>query len=111
MNDPKTFEFAHAHDVKVYVTANILAHNEDLPGVYEYFKELKEIGPDGSMICISARKIITQKTSSGIRNAHCSVNKSLYLHVLRKKFVQKSSVISVHRLIILIMEPICFGTD
>ena len=25
--------FAHAHGVKVYVTANILAHNGDLPGV------------------------------------------------------------------------------
>lgn len=36
-------EFAHAHDVKVYVTANILAHNDDLEGVREYFKELKEI--------------------------------------------------------------------
>ncbi len=34
-------EFAHAHDVKVYVTANILAHNGDLEGVREYFKELK----------------------------------------------------------------------
>ena len=36
-------EFAHAHDVKVYVTANILAHNDDLEGVREYFKELREI--------------------------------------------------------------------
>ena len=35
--------FAHAHDVKVYVTANILAHNEDLEGVRAYFEELKEI--------------------------------------------------------------------
>ena len=26
-------EFAHAHGVKVYVTANILAHNDDLEGV------------------------------------------------------------------------------
>lgn len=42
--------FAHAHDVKVYVTANILAHNEDLPGVREYFEELKEIKPDGLII-------------------------------------------------------------
>ena len=42
--------FAHAHDVKVYVTANILAHNEDLPGVREYFKELKDIGPDALII-------------------------------------------------------------
>ena len=38
-------EFAHAHDVKVYVTANILAHNGDLEGVREYFKELREIKP------------------------------------------------------------------
>lgn len=32
--------FAHEHEVKVYVTANILAHNDDLEGVREYFKEL-----------------------------------------------------------------------
>lgn len=43
-------EFAHAYDVKVYVTANILAHNEDLEGVREYFRELKEIRPDALII-------------------------------------------------------------
>ena len=32
-------EFAHAHNVRVYVTANILAHNDDLEGVREYFEE------------------------------------------------------------------------
>ncbi len=42
--------FAHEHDVKVYVTANILAHNEDLSGVREYFKEMKEICPDALII-------------------------------------------------------------
>ncbi len=42
--------FAHAHDVKVYVTANILAHNGDLDGVRTYFEELKEIGPDALII-------------------------------------------------------------
>ena len=42
--------FAHEHDVKVYVTANILAHNNDLAGVREYFKELKEMKPDGLII-------------------------------------------------------------
>ena len=42
--------FAHEHGVKVYVTANILAHNGDLDGVREYFRELKEIGPDALII-------------------------------------------------------------
>ncbi len=42
--------FAHERDVKVYVTANILAHNHDLEGVREYFKELKEMKPDGLII-------------------------------------------------------------
>ena len=43
-------EFAHARNVKVYVTANILAHNYDLEGVEEYFKELRDIHPDALII-------------------------------------------------------------
>lgn len=42
--------FAHAHGVKVYVTANILAHNGDLDGVRSYFQELQQIGPDALII-------------------------------------------------------------
>ena len=43
-------EFAHAHGVKVYVTANILAHNSDLEGAIAYFKELNELKPDALII-------------------------------------------------------------
>lgn len=43
-------EFAHAHGKKVYVTANIIAHNEDLAGVRTYFQELREVGMDGLII-------------------------------------------------------------
>ena len=43
-------QFAHEHGVKVYVTANILAHNRDLDAAREYFKELKAIGPDALII-------------------------------------------------------------
>lgn len=51
MEDMKEgIQFAHEHNVRVYVTANILAHNGDLPGVEEYFKELREIGPDALII-------------------------------------------------------------
>ena len=43
--------FAHEHDVKVYVTANILAHNYDLDKAREYFIELREkVHPDALII-------------------------------------------------------------
>ncbi len=42
--------FAHAHGVRVHVTANILAHNYDLEGAKAYFKELKEMKPDALII-------------------------------------------------------------
>lgn len=42
--------FAHEHGVKVYVTANILAHNGDLTGVEAYFKELRDVKPDALII-------------------------------------------------------------
>ncbi len=42
--------FAHAHNVKVYVTANILAHNGDLEGARRYFEELKALKPDALII-------------------------------------------------------------
>lgn len=38
--------FAHAHGVKVYVTANILAHNYDLEGAMRYFEELRDMKPE-----------------------------------------------------------------
>lgn len=42
--------FAHERGVKVYVTANILAHNSDLEGAAEYFRELQEMKPDGVIV-------------------------------------------------------------
>ncbi len=42
--------FAHAHGVRVYVTANIFAHNGDLPGLREYFMQLGQIRPDALLI-------------------------------------------------------------
>ncbi len=43
-------EFAHAHNVKAYITANIFAHNEDLDGMGEYFKTLESFGVDAFII-------------------------------------------------------------
>lgn len=38
--------FAHAHGVKVYVTANIFAHNDDLEGAESYFAQLRDMKPE-----------------------------------------------------------------
>ena len=72
-------EFAHAHDVKVYVTANILAHNNDLAGVREYFEELKEIGPDGLIIADPAIFEIAGEVCPGIeRHISTQANNTNY---------------------------------
>lgn len=42
--------FAHSHNSKVYVTANIIAHNEDFNGMGEYFKTLEQIGADAILV-------------------------------------------------------------
>ena len=43
-------EYAHTHNVKVYVTVNIFAHNEDVEGLKRYFGEIKDIGIDAVLI-------------------------------------------------------------
>ena len=42
--------FAHERGAKVYVTANIFAHDADLEGAAAYFRELSEIGPDAVLV-------------------------------------------------------------
>ena len=62
--------FAHQHGVKVYVTANILAHDQDLEGVRAYFQELKEIQPDALII-----------SDPGVYDIACEVCPEIERHV------------------------------
>ncbi|MCI8956612.1 MAG: U32 family peptidase [Eubacterium sp.] len=43
-------KYAHEYGVKVYVTANILAHNADIEPVKAYFNDLKKVKPDALII-------------------------------------------------------------
>ncbi len=45
--------FAHSRGVRVYVTANILAHNGDLEGAEAYFEELRGMNPAADALIIS----------------------------------------------------------
>lgn len=63
----KGIAFAHEYGVKVYVTANILAHNRDLDDIAAYFRELGEMdpGPDALIIAdpgvfMAAKRICPQ---------------------------------------------------
>lgn len=39
-------KYAHKHNVKVYVTVNIVFHDEELKGIEEYLRNLEKIGVD-----------------------------------------------------------------
>ncbi|MCI8793010.1 MAG: U32 family peptidase [Eubacterium sp.] len=58
--------YAHDRGGKVYVTANITAHDRDLAGVEQYFEELKEIGPDALIISDPGVFTIARKVCPGI---------------------------------------------
>ena len=72
--------FAHSHGVKVYVTANIFAHNEDLKEAREYFQELNRIRPDAVIISDPGMVLLFQEECEGI-DLHIStqLNNTNYL--------------------------------
>lgn len=43
-------KYAHERDVKVYITANIFAHNENIENIENYFNEIKNMRPDAILI-------------------------------------------------------------
>ena len=52
-------EFAHSRGVKVYVTANILAHNDDIADAKEYFEELKMLHSNNEYSAVPDALIIS----------------------------------------------------
>lgn len=58
--------FAHRHGARVYVTANILAHNGDLKEAAGYFAELRELKPDALIISDPGLFMLAKKICPGI---------------------------------------------
>lgn len=53
--------FAHEHNAKLYVTVNMVFHDEDLPGIREYLQELEKIGVDAIIVSsIGIIKLVQQ---------------------------------------------------
>ena len=58
--------YCHERGVKLYVTANIFAHNDDLAGVEAYFEQLKDVGIDALIISDPAIFTIAKKVLPGM---------------------------------------------
>ena len=106
MEDVKEgIEFAHKHGVKVYITANIVAHNEDLEGIRKYFEELKEIKPDALIISDPGVFMIAKEVCPDIdRHISTQANSTNYatykfweqaVSYLQENYLWKRSKISV----------------
>lgn len=46
----ESINYAHSYNVKVYITVNILAHNNDFNGLVDYLKFLDKNGADGVIV-------------------------------------------------------------
>ena len=55
-------EFAHSHGKKVYVTCNIIPHNEDLVGLEDYLKKLYKMGVDAIIVSDPGIFMIARQT-------------------------------------------------
>lgn len=42
--------YCHEHNVKAYITVNVLAHNQDFEGLVDYLKHLESCGADGVIV-------------------------------------------------------------
>lgn len=63
-------KLAHDKNVRVYVTANIYAHNYDLDEAKKYFEELNDVKPDAVLI-----------TDIGLFNIAKNILKNIELHI------------------------------
>ena len=56
-------DFAHERKCKVYVTVNIIPHNQDLVGLPEYIKQLDELGVDALIVSDPGIFTIVRRTA------------------------------------------------
>jgi len=72
----KGVDYVHSHGKKCYTALNILAHNSDLEGIYDYLSELSELNVDGVIVAdLGLMDII--RTHAPNLNIHVSTQASV----------------------------------
>ncbi|WP_289088163.1 peptidase U32 family protein [Veillonella magna] len=59
-------EFVHAHGKKIYVTCNIIPHNEDLVGLEEYLQYLERIHVDAIIVADLGIFLLAKRVAPGL---------------------------------------------
>lgn len=59
-------EFVHSHGKKIYVTCNIIPHNEDLVGLEDYLKFLESIGVDAIIVADLGIFLLAKRVAPGL---------------------------------------------
>ena len=86
----EALEYAHKLGKKVYVTVNIVFHDEDIPGLDEYLKFLKSINVDG---IITSDILVVKRIQELGLNIHISLStQASTLNSRQVKFWQKLGV-------------------
>ena len=89
--------YAHRYNVAVYVTVNIIAHNDDFEGLADYFCYLDSLGVDGLIISDPGIIMVAQKTVPSL-SLHLSTQANVTnCHAARFWFDQGVSRINLAR--------------
>lgn len=72
----KGIKFAHERDKKVYITLNIVPHEEDMIGLEDYLKDLEEIGADAVIVSDPGMFSVVNRTVPNM-NIHISTQASV----------------------------------
>ena len=72
-------QYCHNHGAKLYVTANVFAHNSDLAGIKRYFEDLKNVPVDALIISDPAVFMIAGEILPGVeRHISTQANNTNY---------------------------------
>lgn len=73
-------EFVHSHGKKIYVTCNIIPHNEDLVGLEDYLKFLESIGVDAIIVADLGIFLLAKRVAPKLeRHVSTQANTTNYL--------------------------------
>lgn len=91
----KAVEYAHAHDVKLYITINNLISDDEIPELEEYLQYLNEIQPDAILIQdLAVAQIVRDLKLNLIMHA------SIMMNTHNSAAIKKLKSYGIHRVVV-----------